>query len=87
MSAPALSTSKPRRSPCPIAASLDLFGDRWTLLVVQDLLRGPRRFKELLASVEGIPTNILSARLARLLGQGVVARAEAPVAASIWLTG
>ena len=78
MFAPLLCTSKQRRSPCPIAASLDLFGDRWTLLVVQDFFAGPRRFKELLASMEGIPTNVLSARLARLLEQGVVAHAEAP---------
>lgn len=57
----------PRRSLCPIACTLDLVGDRWTLLVVRDLLfAGPRRFGELLASPERIPTNLLSDRLRRL---------------------
>ena len=49
-----------RRSPCPVACSLDVVGDRWTLLVVRDLLRGAERFKEIAASPEGIPTNILA---------------------------
>ncbi|MEP6670032.1 MAG: helix-turn-helix domain-containing protein [Chthoniobacter sp.] len=54
------------RSPCPIACTLDIIGDRWTLLVVRDLLFGKRYFDEFLASPEGIATNILSARLAWL---------------------
>ena len=62
----------PRRSPCPVACALDLFGDRWTLLVIRDLLLGRSRFKEFAASPEGIPTNLLSERLARLLRHGVV---------------
>ncbi len=62
----------PRRSPCPVACALDLFGDRWTLLVVRDLLLGKVRFKEFAASPEGIPTNLLSDRLSRLLRHGVV---------------
>ena len=61
-----------RRSPCPVACSLDLLGDRWTLLVIRDLLLGRSRFKDFSASPEGIPTNILSNRLARLLENGVV---------------
>jgi DNA-binding HxlR family transcriptional regulator len=61
----------PRRSPCPIACSLDLFGDRWTLLVVRDLFLGRSRFKEFIASPEGIPSNILSDRLDRLLRRGL----------------
>ena len=60
-----------RRSPCPVACSLDLVGDRWTLLVVRDLLLGRSRFKEFAASPEGIPTNILSERLERLREHGV----------------
>lgn len=60
-------TSPARRSPCPVACSLDLIGDRWTLLVVRDLLFGRSRFKDFTASPEGIPTNILSDRLERLL--------------------
>lgn len=61
------------RSACPIANALDLLGDRWTLLVIRDLLFvGKRRFGELLTSPEGIPTNILSDRLRRLEESGVV---------------
>jgi DNA-binding HxlR family transcriptional regulator len=62
----------PRRSPCPVACSLDLFGDRWTLLIVRDLFFGRARFKDFTASPEGIPTNILADRLERLLAHGVV---------------
>lgn len=61
-----------RRSPCPVACSLDIFGDRWTLLIVRDLLFGRTRFKDFTASPEGIPTNILADRLERLLAHGVV---------------
>ena len=60
-----------RRSPCPVACSLDVFGDRWTLLVVRDLILGRSRFKDFAASPEGIPTNILSERLERLVRHGV----------------
>lgn len=61
-----------RRSPCPIACSLDLFGDKWTLLVIRDLMLGRSRFKDFTASPEGIPTNILAERLERLLASGVI---------------
>ena len=61
-----------RRSPCPVACTLDLLGDRWTLLVIRDLFLGRTRFKDFEASPEGIPTNILSERLERLVGAGVV---------------
>ena len=64
--------SPARRSPCPVACALDLFGDRWTLLVIRDLLMGRTRFKEFSTSPEGIPTNILSDRLSRLLEGGLV---------------
>jgi DNA-binding HxlR family transcriptional regulator len=63
------------RSRCPVACTLDVLGDRWSLLVVRDLMRGKRRFAEFLASSEGIPTNILSERLQRLIDAGVI-RAE-----------
>jgi len=73
---PGKSDSKPgppaRRSHCPISCWLDLFGDRWTLLVVRDLFLGRSRFKDFTASAEGIPTNILSDRLERLLAGGMV---------------
>lgn len=61
-----------RRSPCPLACSLDIFGDRWTLLIVRDLMLGRSRFKDFTASPETIPTNILSDRLRRLLNHGIV---------------
>jgi DNA-binding HxlR family transcriptional regulator len=61
-----------RRSPCPVACTLDILGDRWTLLVVRDLFQGRGRFRDFTASPEGIPTNILSERLERLLQHGVV---------------
>jgi DNA-binding HxlR family transcriptional regulator len=61
-----------RRSPCPVAYCLDLWGDRWTLLIVRDLIFGRSRFKDFTASPEGIPTNILSERLNRLLRHGLI---------------
>lgn len=66
-----------RRSPCPVACALDLFGDRWTLLVIRDLFLGSTRFKDFASSPEKIPTNILSDRLARLLEGGLVERVPA----------
>lgn len=64
----------PRRSPCPVSCTLDLVGDRWTLLVVRDLLLGKQRFEEFLASPEGISTNILTERLRRLEAAGLVTK-------------
>jgi DNA-binding HxlR family transcriptional regulator len=66
------SGAEARRSPCPVACALDILGDRWTLLVVRDLFLGRSRFRDFTASPEGIPTNILSERLERLLQHGVV---------------
>jgi DNA-binding HxlR family transcriptional regulator len=63
-----------RRSDCPIACTLDLVGDRWTLLVVRDLFAGKHRFSEFLASGEGMETNTLADRLARLVRAGLVER-------------
>jgi DNA-binding HxlR family transcriptional regulator len=71
-------TSSPeRRSPCPVACALDVFGDRWTLLVIRDLVLGKTRFKDFAASPEGIPTNVLSERLSRLLAHGIVSQVSA----------
>ena len=64
-----------RRSPCPVANTLDLVGDRWTLLIIRDMARGKRTYGELAGSPEGIPTNILAERLKRLEEAGVVERA------------
>jgi len=63
-----------RRSECPISSSLDILGDKWTLLVVRDLLDGKRRFSEFERSPEGIPTNILTDRLRRLEEAGLLER-------------
>ncbi len=66
-----------RRSPCPVACGLDIFGDRWTLLVVRDLVLGAERFKDFAASPERIPTNLLADRLERLLRAGVIEQTAA----------
>src|SRR5262245_20690697 len=62
------------RSPCPIATTLDLLGDRWTLLVVRDLFAGRRRYGDLAGSMEKIPTNILADRLRRLEDAGIITK-------------
>src|SRR5437763_10875257 len=64
-----------RRSSCPVACTLDVIGDRWTLLLVRDLLGGPRRYGDFLAASERIPTNVLADRLRRLEREGLI-RAE-----------
>ena len=62
-----------RRSGCPVSVSLEIFGDRWSLLVIRDLMvRGYRTFKEFQGSGEGIATNILADRLARLEEAGII---------------
>jgi DNA-binding HxlR family transcriptional regulator len=70
----ASSRSAKRRSPCPVSCALDLFGDRWTLLVIRDLILGKSRFKDFLLSPEGIPTNILTDRLKRLVESQVLTK-------------
>src|ERR671912_28155 len=61
-----------RRSRCPVACTLDVLGDKWSLLVVRDLMRGKKRYAEFADSPEGIPTNILAERLKRLTTLGVI---------------
>jgi len=68
-----MNTAKPfTRSSCAVANSLDIVGDKWSLLVVRDLLHGKRTYGELANSPERIPTNILAERLKRLEGAGIV---------------
>ena len=68
-----MSTTKPlTRSACAIASSLDLVGDKWSLLVVRDLLHGKHTYGELANSPERIPTNILADRLKRLEAAGII---------------
>jgi DNA-binding HxlR family transcriptional regulator len=68
------------RSGCPINLTLEVVGDKWSLLVIRDMMFGNRRhFRELLAgSEEGIASNILADRLKRLVGQGIVSRSDDP---------
>lgn len=62
-----------RRSGCPVSISLELLGDRWSLLIIRDLMvRGLRTFKEFRQSGEGIATNILADRLKRLAAVGII---------------
>jgi DNA-binding HxlR family transcriptional regulator len=60
-----------------VACALDIFGDRWTLLVIRDLVLGKTRFKDFATSPEGIPTNVLSERLSRLLAHEIVSQVSA----------
>jgi DNA-binding HxlR family transcriptional regulator len=68
----------PRRSPCPVACTLDLIGDRWTLLIIRDLFAGKSRYKDLANSPEKIATNILADRLKSLQSRGLVRARPAP---------
>lgn len=77
------------RSPCPVACTLDLLGDKWTLLVVRDLLLGKTTYTEFQRSPEGIPTNILAERLKRLEAAGIIDKSgyqERPVRYAYRLT-
>ena len=69
-----------QRSGCPINLTLEVVGDKWSLLVIRDMIFGNRRhFRELLTrSEEGIASNILADRLKRLTGQGIISRADDP---------
>ncbi len=69
--------STAKRSPCPVSCALDLLGDRWTLLIIRDLVQGRSRFKDFTGSPEGIPTNILSDRLERLLSAEILKKIPA----------
>ncbi len=67
------------RSGCPVSLGLDIFGDRWTLLIIRDLMfSGKRHYREMLGSEEHISTNILADRLKLLLDEGIVTKTEDP---------
>lgn len=68
-----LMTANPR-SGCPIANTLDLVGDRWTLVIIRDMLNGKKRYSAFLDSPEGITTNILADRLSKLERSGLVSK-------------
>lgn len=68
-------TTRSRRSDCPLSVSLEIFGDRWTLLIVRDLMfKGATSFGELLEGGEKIATNVLTDRLNKLEQHGIVWR-------------
>lgn len=67
------------RSGCPINLSLEVFGDKWSLLILRDMMFGGKRhFRELLRSEEGISSNILSDRLRKLVEEGMLTKSDDP---------
>lgn len=71
--------SPQRRSGCPLNASVEMLGDRWSLLIIRDMmLRGFRTYKEFLESYEGIATNILADRLQKLVAHGILTTERDP---------
>src|ERR1051325_4325675 len=68
---------------CPLARSLDVLGERWTILVIRELLLGPKRFKHFLAALPAIGTNRLSDRLRGLEDAGIVRKAVPPPPATV----
>ena len=74
---------------CPIARTLDIIGDRWTMLIVRDLIMGERRFNQFLASSPGLPPKLLADRLKKLELHGLVQRviySQHPLRAEYGLT-
>jgi DNA-binding HxlR family transcriptional regulator len=70
---PKRKSSPKRRSGCPLNASVEILGDRWSLLIIRDMmLRGFRTYKEFLGSYERIATNILADRLQKLIAHGII---------------
>jgi DNA-binding HxlR family transcriptional regulator len=67
-----LRTKDGPRSGCPIASTLDILGDRWSLVIIRDMVTGKIRFGDFLKSPERIPTNILTERLQRLEAFGLI---------------
>ena len=60
------------RSPCPLSSSLELIGDKWSLIIVRDLLMGKNTYSDFLSSPESIATNVLVARLKSLKEYGII---------------
>ena len=69
---------KERRSCCPVACSLDLLGDKWTLLIIRDLFCGKTHFRDFMNSPEKIASNILTDRMQRLIDAGLVKKQPSP---------
>jgi len=72
-------TNKKRNTGCPIAYALHIFGDRWSLIIIRDILfRGIRRYSDLLKADEAIATNILASRLKAFEASGIISRSRDP---------
>ena len=71
-------TERSYKQYCGIARALDLIGERWALLVVRELVLGPKRFTDLRRGLPGVATNVLSQRLRELERDGIVARRQLP---------
>lgn len=72
-----LPQSTAKRSRCPISTALDVFGDKWTLLLVRDIgIFRRHRYQDFLRGPEGIPSNILAARLKTMQSKGLVSRVQ-----------
>lgn len=76
-------TRRSYRQYCGIARALDVVGERWTLLVIRELMTGPKRFKDLLDGLPGIGTNLLTARLKQLEEDGLLRRTILPPPAKV----
>lgn len=84
-----MAKTRPYEQNCPVARTLDVIGDRWTLLIVRDLFMGLTRFNQFLESSEGMPPKILSSRLKKLQEHGLIERriySEHPLRAEYQLT-
>lgn len=78
-----------KRSACPLSNALDIFGDKWSLLIVRDIYFGKHRYKDFAQSPEKIPTNILAERLRKLQSHGIITKVpyqQRPVRYSYELT-
>jgi DNA-binding HxlR family transcriptional regulator len=81
--------TRPYDQTCPIARTLDIIGDRWTLLIIRDLFLGLTRFNQFLESSQGLPPKVLSTRLKKLQESGLIERriySEHPLRAEYQLT-
>jgi DNA-binding HxlR family transcriptional regulator/putative sterol carrier protein len=75
----------PYQQYCALARTLDVAGNRWTLLIVRELAPGPRRFTDLLEGLPGVSRNLLTERLRALERAGIIARHELPPPAARWV--
>lgn len=70
---------------CPVARAAEILGERWTLLIIRELLLGPIRFRELRRHLSEVSPSVLSARVQSLEARGLVVRRELPPPASVWV--